>query len=368
MLNKVLSADYEAVKTDAKVLSHFEFWPAGLFYLPVYLYVIYLMIRYRSVMLPTAVNPGLADGKFIGESKDEILNTIRQYLPEYSVKHCVMKKDAALDISATLNQIQDLLNQKTIDYPFVAKPDQGCRGAGVNLIRNPQELESYIQSFPADQSLICQELISYESEIGIFYCRMPWQNHGKIISLTLKFFPKIQGDGIRTIRELIALDARASKLIHIYHPRLQNSLESIPQLGEQIPLVFAGNHSKGAIFKDGRRYITQALTETLDRISKRLPHFYFGRFDIRYESLDKLEQGEDFKIVEINGASSESTHIWDSDYGLLDAYRDLFKQFQLLFIIGQYNFRNGAKTQSLKAFYQSYLLDKKLSKLYPSTH
>lgn len=368
MLDKALSADGEAVSKDAKVLSHFEFWPAWLFYLPIYLYVIYLMIRYRSIMLPTAVNPGLADGKFIGESKDEILKTIYQYLPEYSVKHSLVKKDSALDISIILSQITDQLTQEGISYPFVAKPDLGCRGAGVNLIRSQQELESYIRSFPADQSFVCQELIPYESEVGLFYCRMPWESSGKIISLTLKSFPKTQGDGIHTLRELIGLDARASKLTHIYHPRLQNRLDTIPEQGEQIALVFAGNHSKGAIFKDGRQYITQTLTATLDHICKRLPHFYFGRFDIRYASLDRLERGEEFKIVEINGASSESTHIWDSDCGLLDAYRDLFKQFHLLFMIGEYNSQHGAKTQSLKAFYQSHLLDKKLSKLYPGTH
>lgn len=368
MLNKKISADCVRVKRETKVLSHFEFWPAWFFYLPVYLYVIYLMIRYRSIMLPTSANPGLAGGKFIGESKDEILNTIRQYLPEYSVNHSIVKKDSALDIATLLSLVSDLLTQEDIDYPFVVKPDLGCRGAGVNLIHNPQELESYIQSFPADQSFVCQELIRYESEVGIFYCRMPWEDNGKIISLTLKFFPKIQGDGIHTIRELIAMDARASKLTNIYHPRLQNRLESIPKLGEQVTLVFAGNHSKGAIFKDGRQYITQALTENIDRISKRLPHFYFGRFDIRYLSLDKLDKGEEFKIVEINGASSESTHIWDSDYRLLDAYRDLFKQFHLVFILGEYNHRNGAKIQSFNTLYQSYLLDKKLSKLYPGTH
>lgn len=368
MLEKSLSSYSESIKKDTKALGYFEFWPAWLFYLPVYLYVIYLMIRYRSIMLPTAVNPGLANGKFIGESKDEILKTICQYLPEYSVKHFLMKRDSALDISTMLSQALNLLDQEGIDYPFVAKPDLGCRGAGVNLIRSKQELLNYIQSFPADQSFVCQQLIPYESEAGLFYCRMPWESSGKIISLTLKFFPKTQGDGVHTLRQLIDMDPRASKLTHIYHPRLQNRLDAIPELGEKIALVFAGNHSKGAIFKDGRQFITQALTETLDRISKRLPHFYFGRFDIRYASLDKLEKGVDFKIVEINGASSESTHIWDSGYGLLEAYRDLFKQFHLLFMIGEYNSKHGAKTQSLKAFYQSHLLDKKLNKLYPGTH
>ncbi|MBU3626874.1 ATP-grasp domain-containing protein [Polynucleobacter sp. JS-Safj-400b-B2] len=349
-------------------MSYFEFWPAWFFYLPVYLYVIYLMIRHRSIMLPTAVNPNLAGGKFVGESKDEILNTVAQFLPEYSVKHCLVRNASEIDDAELLKVVEGQLADKDIQYPLVTKPDLGCRGAGVNLIHDRHDLNTYIQGFPPNEAFICQEFIPYEAEAGVFYCRMPWEKNGKIISLTLKSFPKVIGDGKHTIRELIAMDPRARELTHIYYPRLQSKLDLIPAVSEKISLVFAGNHSKGAIFQDGRDNINQTLTETFDQISKRLPNFYFGRFDIRYQNLSTLEKGLDFKIVEINGASSESTHIWDANYNLKDAYRDLFHQFHLLFIIGEYNQKHGVKTQSIKDFYQSYLLDKKLSKLYPRTH
>lgn len=354
-------------KSTGKTLSFFEFWPAWLFYLPLYIYIIYLMIRYRSVMLPTAVNPLLADGQFVGESKNEILNMVVEYLPEYSVKHFLVDKtkDPENNLPGLVGQ---LLDQHGIAYPFVAKPDLGCRGAGVNLIHNQTELQGYINNFPENQSFICQELISYESEAGVFYCRLPNQERGEIISLTLKYFPKVIGDGVSTLKTLIEDDPRASQLTHIYFSRLQDRLESIPAIGEEVKLVFAGNHSKGAIFKDGRDHISQALTDTFDQISKRLPEFYFGRFDIRYETFGKLEQGLHFKIVEINGASAESTHIWDADYSLLNAWKDLFRQFQLVFLIGNYNRRRGTKTQSFRDFYQAYQRDKNLSKLYPGTH
>jgi hypothetical protein len=368
MLNKLIKDQPEGLHTRDKVLSHFEFWPGWLFYIPVYLYVIYLMIRYRGIMLPTAVNPELANGKFIGESKDEILDTIGKYLPEYSARHILIRKNEGADIPSLMMKIEGQLTKGLIHYPFVAKPDLGCRGVGVNLIYNPKELENYIQTFPVNQAFICQELIPYQSEAGIFYCRLPRESRGKIISLTLKFFPFVQGDGIHTLKELIEMDPRASQLTHIYYPRLHSKLDLIPGHGEQIKLVFAGNHSKGAIFKDGRQYITESLVEVFDLISKRLPNFYFGRFDIRYSSLDALERGKEFKIVEINGASSESTHIWDSNYSLVNAYRDLFKQFHLLFTIGAYNRMHGTKTQTLKEFMHSYSLDKKLVNQYPKTH
>src|SRR6266702_5986508 len=47
---------------------HWEFWRAWLFYIPVALYYFWLAVRYRSLSLPTAANPGMATGGFVGES------------------------------------------------------------------------------------------------------------------------------------------------------------------------------------------------------------------------------------------------------------------------------------------------------------
>lgn len=350
-----------------KTLSFFEFWPTWLFYFPIYAYVICLMVRYRSIMLLTAVNPRLAGGQFVGESKDEILQMVRKYLPEYSVNHFLVKNNCDLE-GKLLNEIEHLMVQHKIDYPFVAKPDLGCRGAGVNLISNQTELMKYLNSFPIGQAIICQELIPYEPEVGVFYCKLPNQPQGKIISLTLKFFPIVVGDGISNLKDLVEKDPRASQLTQIYLPRFQDKLTTIPKAAEYVKLVFAGNHSKGAIFKDGRHKITPALEETFEHLAQKLPEFYFGRFDIRYESFEKLEQGKCFKIVEINGVSAESTHIWDSDCTLFKAWNDLFKQFRLAFIIAKHNTKRGVPTQNFKDFYKSYLLDKQLSRLYPKTH
>ncbi|SNX28050.1 hypothetical protein SAMN06295945_0370 [Polynucleobacter meluiroseus] len=357
-----------ASKQGSKVLSFFEFWPAWLFYLPVYIFIGLLMMRYRSFMLPTAVNPRLDGGKFCGESKHAILQTVEHYLPEYAAVHCAIEKRHDAPLEDVFAELQDQLEKRKISYPLVAKPDLGCRGAGVNLIHSPDQLYAYLQAFPNGESLICQELISYEAEAGIFYCRLPHEETGRIISLTLKYFPVVIGDSKHTLHDLIMKNPRASALSHLYLPRLQARLGEVPVAGEKVSLVFAGNHSKGAIFKDGALKISQTLTETFDGISKRLPSFYFGRFDVRYASFEQLERGNAFQIVEINGASSESTHIWDANCSLMKAYRDLFTQFHLLFMIGEYNVRHGAKKQAFKEFVKAHLHDKKLSTLYPGTH
>ena len=50
-------------------LSFFEFWPMWAFYPPVFLYALWLMLRYRGILLPTVANPSFPGGGFFGESK-----------------------------------------------------------------------------------------------------------------------------------------------------------------------------------------------------------------------------------------------------------------------------------------------------------
>jgi len=44
-----------------------------------------------------------------------------------------------------------------------------------------------------------------------------------------------------------------------------------------------------------------------DEISRAIPDFFFGRYDVRYASPEALRNGESFCIVEINGAGAEAT-------------------------------------------------------------
>src|SRR5438876_3928815 len=53
----------------ARRWTQWEFWPAWLFYVPVALYYFWLAVRYLMLTLPTAANPGMATGGFVGESK-----------------------------------------------------------------------------------------------------------------------------------------------------------------------------------------------------------------------------------------------------------------------------------------------------------
>jgi hypothetical protein len=75
--------------------------------------------------------------------------------------------------------------------------------------------------------------------------------------------------------------------------------------------------------------------------------FYFGRYDVRARSVEDFSAGR-FTVIELNGVTSEATHIYDPRIGLVEAYRALFEQWRLAFEIGAENVRRGAETTSIR--------------------
>ncbi len=82
------------------------------------------------------------------------------------------------------------------------------------------------------------------------------------------------------------------------------------------------------------RIVTPALAARIDAIARDIPDLFFSRFDLRYESLDALQAGKNFKIIEINGSGSEATHIWDPAMTLRRAYATQFFHYGESFKIG----------------------------------
>ncbi len=327
---------------DEAAFSTFELWPAFFFYIPMALQWAALAWRHRSLTLPTLANPGMQAGGLVGESKFEILSQHgregKNWVAPYT---CFQVGVASGAPSADLPQALAALETAGIEFPFVAKPDIGCLGAGVRIIHDEEELDEYLGGYPRRERIIFQKLITAKNEAGIFYIREPGAERGRIVSVTLKIFPEVVGDGVRTLEELILADPRAGRIKDIYLARHDEERDRVLDEGEVFPLVFTGNHCRGAIFKDGRSQITEAMEERFDAISRGMPEFYFGRFDVRYESLEDLREGRNFWLIEVNGAGSESTHIWDRETRLRDAYGFLFFQQRTLFEIGAANRARG---------------------------
>lgn len=349
-------------------LSFYEFWPTWLFYIPIALTWGVLALRYRSITLPTVANPLFPEGDLTGESKSKILDLVLPEGKKWFARHVTLNRShpsgaVVADIQRTMTR----LSEAGISFPVVSKPDIGCRGVGVRLSKNEKELADYMANFPPGQTILFQEYIPYEPEAGIFYICLPGESKGFIFSITLKYFPRVIGDGRSTLRELIEKDPRAGRIKQVYLPRHASQLERVLPADETFRLNFAGSHSRGTIFRNGNAYITQTLCDTFDKVAKTVPGFYFGRFDVRFPDFKALQRGEDFKIVEINGAGGEATSIWDSATSLGDAYRTLIRQWSLLFRIGDLNRARGFRPVSLATLFRNYRLEKKLSKKYPLT-
>ena len=321
-------------------LTHWEFWPMWAFYPPIVCYILYLAIKHRSLTLFTACNPVIPASGFVGESKAQILNGFRNaeaVIPRYQL---IL---ASTDIEERIAQAKHFLNTHQLDYPIILKPDAGERGKDVQVIRSDEEITQYFQAFAHDT--ILQEYVTGE-EFGVFYYRYPNEEHGHIFSITEKKFPVVVGDGKSTLEQLILNDDRAICLAQFYCDKQGERLWDVPSVGEQIQLVEIGAHSKGTIFLDGTHYKTAALEAAIDRICQSFDGFYFGRFDLRVPSLAALQQGRDFKIIELNGVTSEATSIYDPKNSVFAAYRVLFAQWRIAFEIGWQNKIRGAKVTS----------------------
>jgi hypothetical protein len=209
-----------------------------------------------------------------------------------------------------------------------------CNGVGVRIVENASALQDYLAHFPRATRLQLQTLVDYEGEAGIFYIRRPGEATGRITSVTLKFAPTVAGDGRRSIRELIAVNPRLNAVSKLLLKKLGAKADAVPAPGKSVRLVFVGNHCRGSTFQDGLSIVTPALTARVDAIARDIPDLFFSRIDLRYKTLDELQAGENFKIIEINGSGSEATHIWDPSMTLRRAYATQFFHYGESFKIG----------------------------------
>lgn len=347
-------------------ISMFEFWPMWLFYLPLYPYIGWLMLRYGGIMTPTLANPSILCGGLVGESKSYVLAMAVKSTPEWVAPFIAWDRQL-IPAADEVDSVERLLAEAGLSLPIVAKPDLGCRGVGVRLIKTKTELANYIAAYPPGERMVLQRYIAHDAEAGIFYVREPGAERGQILSITLKYFPHVFGDGTSTLGELIHADPRAGRIAHIYLARHQERLKWVPAAGEPVRLAFAGSHSRGTIFRNGTHLATPAMLDRFDAIAKALPEFYFGRFDVRFSDIDSLQAGENFTIMEINGVGAESTHIWDRNMTLSKAYKSLMTQYHLMFHIGATNRRRGFKAQRFTRLLHMWQHESTLVERYPGT-
>ncbi|GAB2198012.1 hypothetical protein MAH4_20720 [Sessilibacter sp. MAH4] len=335
-------------------------------YLPVVCQWLLLSIRHRSLTLPLVANPNLKLSGMVGVPKSELLAQATGQCAQSILTWFVHKIDTR-PLSEQAEDILKEMSQLGLDFPVVCKPDIGCRGSGVKLVKSPEQLINYLSAYPKDAGVMVQKLASHEAEAGVFFVREPKDQHGKIVSLALKYMPYVVGNGKDSLATLIAQDERANQLQHLYLERHKDRLNDIIPNGEPYRLVFSASHCRGAVFKDANKYVTPELNARINEIMSDLPEFYYGRLDIKFPSLEELQAGKGIEIVEINTASSESLHIWDSDTSFSYALKSLLYQYKTLFTLGSQNRKRGYRTPGVGEFYKHWLKERRLKEFYPET-
>ena len=141
----------------------------------------------------------------------------------------------------------------------------------------------------------------------------------------------------------------------------------MPGAGEVVRLGVVGSNRVGGLYVDGRATVTEAMRRRFDEISRSLPEFYFGRYDIRFDTIEALQAGEGFSIVEINGAGAEAIHIWDPDFSMLAGYSTLMRQQRLLFEIAADNRARGFEPLSARELIGYQRLQNRVTRNVPSS-
>lgn len=288
-----------------------EFWPYQWVYAGIFLYYLFLAIRFRHPAWFSAINQCIPYGGLFGYSKSAIL----QMLPSNKVPQFERIAPPFALKEETLVQL---------GFPMILKPDVGERGIGVVLIENLEQLKAALRQRKHPQ--ILQRYVKLPEEFGIFVVRKPRSAHFEVTSITSKRFLSVMGDGKSSILSLIQADQRNQRYLAQLSPDL---LKVIPAQGEMIPLQPIGNHNRGTMFCDARHLHSSRLEEQMNEWLKSLQGFRMGRLDLRAESWEALLQGN-YQIIELNGAASEPTHIYQPGFSFLEGQKTLFRQWHLM--------------------------------------
>ena len=318
-------------------LSHWEYWSFHLVYGPIYLVWILICLRCRSFFFFSAANPSIKNGGFLMETKHEIF----PLLPKEYTPHTIYFK-----ANTEVNQVLQLIKEQYISFPLIVKPDIGMKGMAVIKVNNEAELKSAVQHFIVD--FIIQPFVDLPNEMGLFYVKYPTKNKGTITGIVNKEFLTVIGNGTNSILELLKKNKRYISQIEALRKIIPEQMNEILAIGESRILVPYGNHARGSLFLDRTEWVDEALTNVIENVCKQIDEFYYGRLDIRYNTLEELKQNKNWSIIELNGAGSEPTHIYDPKHSIFFAWKEIIWHWWMLATISIQNKKKGFSYLSFK--------------------
>jgi len=295
-------------------------------YVPLAPYYFYLSARSGGLGFFTRTNPNMPTGGMGLMDKEDMYNM----LPSNT-----FPTTAYFNSETNFASIQTWISTYNIEFPVVVKPAKGCRGRGVEFIHSENELQDFV--LKCNEKMVLQSMIPYSNEVGIFYVKMPNESTGRITGIVEKKGIQIVGNGIHSIKELVLQSERyASHLVHLEKDRSLDLNEILPN-GNTKEISSIGNHARGATFYDVSFRNNSKLESVIEAVSKQINGFHYGRFDIKFNSWEELESGKAFSIVELNGANSEPTHVYDPQHSYFFALREFNKHYKIMAEISRKN-------------------------------
>lgn len=319
-----------------------EYWPFGVIQAPLFVQWLWYACRSGSLFWFSASNPSIYTGGMMGESKADVLALISDELKPATI---------LVRLPADVHGVMAAMAAAGITFPCIFKPDQGERGWMVRLIADKDEAAAYLKEINID--FLVQAYVALPMEFGVFYVRKPDQEHGKIVSLTGKAMLTVQGNGSSTLGDLVLADDRARLQAERLHRQLQHRWHHVLPAGEKLMINGIGNHCLGTMFLDAGDLVNAEMENTFDRISRSIPGFFFGRYDLRCVSVSDLRQGR-VMILELNGCGAEPAHIYQPGFPLFRAVGILIRHMRDMFDVSMQNHSNGTPFLSFREGLQVY--------------
>jgi hypothetical protein len=324
------------VKSLCEKLGNWELWPFALRYIFISPVWIWYCIKSGSPWFFTPSNPTITFGGFEGEGKKEMY----ELLPEGSFPRTIY-----VEPGISFQLVQEKIKAAGFSYPFIVKPDVGMKGLLFRKITAETKLETYHSLVPCEY--IVQDLVDFPLEVSVFYYRHPQSPNGRITGFIQKDLMEVTGDGSSTVYDLIRLHPKAKYRMEEMKTKHEETFHYIPGKGERYPLAHAANLNRGASFTNLEKEIDDDLLKLFDEISKPA-QFFYGRFDIKCNSISELKKGINFSILEYNGSGAEPNHVYQSGMSLWQANKVFLYHWKVLYEISVFNHNKGIRYWSFR--------------------
>jgi cyanophycin synthetase len=209
---------------------------------------------------------------------------------------------------------------RSIGFPVVIKPINGCKGKGVTVgITNEAEaIEAYNEALRFNPKVLVERYIS-GNDYRILVI------NGKIAAVTHRIPPFVTGDGVHTIMDLIEIENENPRRgydhekpmtkiaiddIMINYLRKKGlSLAYIPQTDESVTVRFNANLSTGGVAKDCTDIIHTENIEIAINAARAVGLDIAG-IDVCTEDISKSIRTQGGAVIEVNAAPGIRMHMY----------------------------------------------------------